>query len=122
MADTMQLLTVASRDVPLRDQHSRSSHVTRQERVMRPVASNAFARLATGLTLALAVIAGTVAATRSAAADEMWKASRETSAAAAASSPVTPGPERILARPTDPDPATRYVEKLYKQLMRSPRP
>ncbi len=46
---------------------------------------------------------------------------------AAPSSPVAAEGQRILAHPADrqtadPDPATTYVEKLYKQLMRSTPP
>jgi hypothetical protein len=78
-----------------------------------------FARLAKGLALALAVMAGIAAAPCSAAADGMSKASRQTSIVAAPSSPVIAGRQRILAH-QDPDRATTYVEeKLYEQLMRS---
>ena len=126
MADTMQLLTAASMDVPLHDQTCRSARATRRRSAMKPGASNAFARLATGLTLAFVMSAGIAAVACSAAADETLTASRQTSAVAASSSPVVAGRLRILAHPTDrqtvdPDPATTYVEDLYKQLMRSTR-
>ena len=122
MADTMHLLTAASTDVPVRDEHSPSSRVTRRERVMRPVAGNACARLAKALTLALAVVAGIAAVACSAAADETSKASRQTSAVAIASRPAAAERQRIPAHRTDPqtvdpDPTTRLVEKLYEQLM-----
>jgi hypothetical protein len=118
-AETMQLLNAASADVPLRDRACRSAHVTRRQSAIKPVASLAFARLAKGLALALAVMAGMAAAPCSAAADGMSKASRQTSIVAAPSSPVMAGRQRILAH-QDPDSATTYVEeKLYEQLMRS---
>lgn len=118
-AVTMQLPTAASTDVPLRDQTCRSARAARHQSAMKPVASSVFTRLAKALTLALAIEAGIAAYPCSAAADETSKASRQTSAVAAPSSPVVAGRQRILAHPTDPDPATTYVEKLYKQLMRS---
>ena len=121
MANTMQLPTAASTDVPLRDQTCRSGRVTRRQNAMKPVASTVFAGLAKGLALRLAVVVGIAASSCSAAADETLKASHQTSAVAAPSSPVVAGRQRILAHP-DPDPATTYVEKLYKQLMRSTRP
>ena len=89
---------------------------------MKPVASNVFTRLAKALTLALAMEAGIAAAPCYAAADETSKASRQTSAVAAPSSPLVAGRQRIFAHQTDPDPATTYIEKLYKQLMRSTPP
>jgi hypothetical protein len=49
----------------LRDQRSRSSHVTVCKGVMKPASSITFARVATAVTLALAVIAGISAAPRS---------------------------------------------------------
>jgi hypothetical protein len=121
MADTMHLLTAASTDVPVRGEHSRSSRVTRRGRVMRPVASNACARLPKALTLALALIAG-IAAACPAAADETSNASRRNSAVAIASRPAAAERQRIAAHWTDPqtvdpDPSTRLVEKLYEQLM-----
>jgi hypothetical protein len=122
MADTMQLPTTASTDMPLRDQTCRSAHATRRQRAMKPVASTVFARLAKGLALPLALAAGIAAFACSAAADETSKASRQISAVAAPSSPVMAGRQRMLAHPNDPDPATTYVEKLYKQLMRSTPP
>jgi hypothetical protein len=127
MADTMQVPTAASTNVLLRDQTCKSGHVTRRQSAMKPVARTVFARLAKGLALALAVVAGIAVAPCSAAADETPKASRQASAVAAPSSPLVAGRQRILAHPTDrqtvdPDPATTYVEKLYKQLMRSTPP
>ena len=122
MADTMQLLTAASRSVVLRDQHSWSSRVTRRETVMKPAPSLAFAHLAKGFTLALALAASIAAFACSAAGDETSWASRQNTAVVAQSSAVVAGRQRILAHPTHPDPATRYVEKLYKQLMRSTPP
>ena len=122
MADTMQLPTTASTEMPLRDPTCRSAHVTRRQRAMKPVASTVFARLAKGLALPLALAAGIAAFACSAAADETSKASRQISAVAAPSSPVVAGRQRMLAHPNDPDPATTYVEKLYKELMRSTRP
>jgi hypothetical protein len=83
MADTMQPLTAVSTDVPLRDRTCRSARATRRRSAMKPVASNAFARLATGLTLAFVMSAGIAAAACSAAADETLTASRQTSAVAA---------------------------------------
>ena len=121
MADTMQLLTTASTDVALCDQTCKSGRATRRQSPMQPVASTVYARLAKGLVLALAVVAGIAAASCSAAADETLKANRQISAVAAPSSPVVAGRQRILAHPTDPDPATTYVEKLYRHLMRSTR-
>jgi hypothetical protein len=121
MANTMQRPMAASTDVRLRDQTCRSAHATRRQGAMKPVASTVFARLAKGLALRLAVVVGIAASSCSAAADETLKASHQTSAVAAPSSPVVAGRQRILAHP-DPDPATTYVEKLYKQLMRSTRP
>jgi hypothetical protein len=121
MADTMQLLTAAFTDVPLRDRTCRSARATRRRSAMKPVAGHAFARLATGLTLAFVMSAAIAAVACSAAADETVTASRQTGAVAAPSSPVVAGRQRILAH-TDPDPATTYVEKLYKHLMRSTRP
>ena len=122
MADAMQLFTAASTDVPLRDQTCRSGRVTRRQNAMKPVASTVFARLAKGLALRLAVVVGIVASSCPAAAGETLELSHQTSAVAAPSGPVAAGRQRILAHPTDPDPTTAYVEKLYKQLMRSTRP
>jgi hypothetical protein len=122
MANTMQLATAASTDVPLRDQTCKSARVAGRPSAMKPVASNAGARLAKSLALALVLAAGIAAPPCSAAAGEMSKASRQTSAIAATSGPVVAGRQRILAHPTDPDPATTYVEKLYKKLMRSTPP
>ena len=118
MANTMQRLMAASTDVPLPDQTCRSAHATRRQSAMKPVASTVFARLAKGLALPLAVVVGIAASSCPAAADETLKASHQTSAVAAPSSPVVAGRQRILAHP-DPDPTTRFVEKLYEQLMRS---
>jgi hypothetical protein len=122
MADTMHHLTAASTDVPVRGEHSRSSRVTRLERVMRSVASNACARLPKALTLALALVAGIAAAACPAAADETSNASPRNSAVAIASRPAAAERQRIPAHWTDPqtvdpDPSTRFVEKLYEQLM-----
>jgi hypothetical protein len=123
MADMMHLLTAASTDLPVRDEHSRSSRVTRRKRVMSPpVVSNACARLPRALALALAVVAGIPALVCSAAADETSDASRRYSAVAIASRPGVAGRQRIPAHRTDPqtvdpDPSTRFVEKLYEQLM-----
>ena len=123
MADTMHLLTAASTDVPVRGEHSRSSRVTRRKRVMRPpVVSNACTRLLKALTLALAVVAGIAAVPCPAAADETSNASRRNSAVAIASRPAAAERQRIPAHRTDPqavdpDPSTRFVEKLYEQLM-----
>jgi hypothetical protein len=122
MTDTMHLLTAASTDVPVRDEHSRSSRVTRRERVMRPAAGYACARLPKALTLALAVVAGIAAVAGSAAADETSNASWWNSAVAIASRPAAAERQQIPAHRTnpqtvDPDPSTRFVEKLYEQLM-----
>ena len=108
---------------------------------MKPAPSITFARVATGVTLALAVIAGISAAPRSAVADEApivfmlaqadqadsgihsdtlaGEASRQTR-----SGPIAAGRQLIPAQPTDPqtgdpDHETTYVEKFFKQLMRS---
>ena len=122
MADTMHLLGAASTDIPVRDEHSRSSHVTRRERVMRPVAGNACARSPKALTLALAVVAAIAAVACSAAADETSNASRWSSTVAISSPPAAAERQRIPAHRTDPqtvdpDPSTRLIEQLYKQLM-----
>ena len=123
MADTMQLVTAASSDAQRRDEHSRSSRVTRRKRVMSPpVVSNACARLPKAFTLVLAVVAGLAAVACSAAADEMSNASRRNSAVAIASRPAAAERQRIPAHRTDPqtvdpDPSTRFVEELYEQLM-----
>jgi hypothetical protein len=122
------------------DQRSRSSRVTRCKSVMKPAPSITFARVATGVTLALAVIAG-ISAPRSAVADEapivfmLAQADQADSGihsdslAAEASRQTRPGPiaaggQLIPTHPTDPqtgdpDSGTTYVEKFYKQLMRS---
>ena len=89
---------------------------------MKPVASTVFTRLVKALTLALVLEPDIAAYPCSAAADETSKASRQTGAAAAPSSPVVTGRQRIFAHPIDRDPATTYVEELYKQLMRSAPP
>jgi hypothetical protein len=108
---------------------------------MKPAPSITFARVAMGVTLALAVIAGISAAPRSALADEApivfmlaqadqadsgihsdtlaGEASRQTR-----SGPIAAGRQLIPAQPTDPqtgdpDPGTTYVGKFFKQLMRS---
>jgi hypothetical protein len=122
MDNTMHLLTAASTNVPVRDEHSRSSLVTRRERVMRPVASNTCARLPKALTLALAVVAGIAAVARPAAADETSNASWRNSAVAIASRPAAAERQRVPVHRTDPqtvdpDPSTRFVEQLYEQLM-----
>jgi len=109
----MQLRTAASRAVPLRDQTCRSARASSRQSAMKPVASTVFTRLVKALTLALAMEAGIAAYPCSAAADETSNASRQTSAVAAPSRPVAAGRKRILAHPTDPDPATTYVEELY---------
>jgi hypothetical protein len=128
MPDTMHLLAAASGNVPLRHQDSRSARVTGRETVMKPPASIAFARRATALALALTVLAGIAAAPRSATSGETWKASRQTSVVAAPpSAMLVAGRQRIAVQPTgrrtvDPDPSTRFVEKLYKELMHWPAP
>jgi hypothetical protein len=126
------------------DQRSRSSRVTRCNSVMKSAPSITFARVATGVTLALAVIAGISAAPRSAVADEapivfmLAQAEQADSGihsdtlAGEASRPTRSGPaagrQLIPAQPTDPqtgdpDPETTYVgkffKKFFKQLMRS---
>jgi hypothetical protein len=125
----------------LREFGLRSSRVTRCKSVMKPAPSITFARVAMGVTLALAVIAGISAAPRSALADEApivfmlaqadqadsgihsdtlaGEASRQTRAG-----PIAAGRQLIPAQPTDPqtrdpDPGTTYVGKFFKQLMRS---
>ena len=118
MANTMQLPTAASTDVPLRDQTCRSARVTRRQSTIKPLATTVFARLAKGLALRLAVVVGIAASSCPAAAGETLKATHQTSAVAAPSGPVAAERQRILAHP-DPDPTTRFVEKLYEQLMRS---
>lgn len=123
MSDTMQLPTAASTDVPLRDQICRSARVARRQSEMKPVASNASARLGKGLALVLAVVAGIAAAPCSAAANETSQASRQTVAVAVSSSAVAAARQRIFAQPADhqtvnPDPSTRFVEKLYERLIR----
>jgi hypothetical protein len=93
---------------------------------MRPVASNPCARLAKALTLALAVVAAIAAAACPAAADETSNASPRNSAVAIASRPGAAERQRIPAHRTesqtvDPDPSTRFVEKL-KELLMHPTP
>ena len=119
MADTMQLVTAASADMPLLERRCRSAPVGRRQSAVNPVADTGFARLAKGLTVAFA---GTAAVACAAAVDEAANASRWTSAVAVPSSPVVAERQRTLAHPTDSDQATTYVEQLYKQLMRSSRP
>jgi hypothetical protein len=119
----------------------RSSRVTMCKSVVKPAPSITFARVATGVTLALAVIAGISAAPRSAVADEapivfmLAQADQADSGihsdslAAEASRqtrprPIAAGGQLIPTQPTDPqtgdpDSGTTYVEKFYKQLMRS---
>jgi hypothetical protein len=118
----------------------RSSRVTMCKSVVKPAPSITFARVATGVTLALAVIAGISAAPRSAVADEapivfmLAQAEQADSGihsdtlAGEASRPPRSGPaagrQLIPAQPTDPqtgdpDPETTYVGKFFKQLMRS---
>ena len=124
MTNTIQLLTTAFTAMPLRDQHSRSSCLTGRETAMKPVATATCARLATGVILALALIAGVSATQRPAAADETSRASRQPSAVGVPpSSPVPAGRQRILADPTDrqtvdPDPSSKLIGTLYEQLMR----
>jgi uncharacterized lipoprotein YbaY len=128
----------------LREFGLRSSRVTMCKSVVKPAPSITFAQVATGVALALAVIAGISAAPRSAVADEApivfmlaqadqadsgipsdtlaGEASRQTG-----SSPIAAGGQLIPAHRSDsqtgdPDPDKGYVEKLYKQLMRSTRP
>ena len=112
MAGTMQLVTAASADMPLRERRCRSAPVGRRQSAINPVADTGFARLAKGLTVALVMSAGIAAVACSAAADEAAKASRWTSVVAAPSSPVAAERQRTLAHPTDSDPATTYVEQL----------
>jgi hypothetical protein len=121
MAATMQC-TAASTDVRLRDQICRLARVARRPSAIKPVASNARTRLTKALALALAVMAGIAVAPRSAAADETSNASRQTSAVAIASRPGAAQRLRISAHRTDSDPATEFVEKLYKELMRATPP
>jgi hypothetical protein len=125
----------------LREFGLRSSRVTRCKSVMKLAPSITFARVAMGVTLALALIAGFSAAPRSALADEApivfmlaqadqadsgihsdtlaGEASRQTR-----SGPIAAGRQLIPAQPTDPqtgdpDPGTTYVGKFFKQPMRS---
>jgi hypothetical protein len=111
MADTLQLLTAGSAGVRMCDQPSRSSRVTRRESVMKPAPSLAVARLAKGLTLAFAVIAGISAAPRSAAADN---------------NPIRfippLGGETVSITDSDPDPATQFHGKVYRELGAEPVP
>jgi hypothetical protein len=115
--------TATSTDARRHDQHSRSLRVRRRDRVTRPTSGHGSGRLAKGMALALAVIAGIAVAPCSGAATETSKASRQTSAIAEPSGPVTAERQWITAHRTDPqtvdrDPTTRFVEKLYKQLIR----
>jgi hypothetical protein len=61
MADTMQLFTAASTDVPLSDQTCKSGRVTRRPSAIKPVASTVFVRLSKGFALRLAVVVGIAA-------------------------------------------------------------
>jgi hypothetical protein len=125
----------------LREFGLRSSRVTMCKSVVKPAPSITFARVATGVALALAVIAGISAAPRSAVADEapivfmLAQADQADSGipsdtlAGEASpqtrlGPIAAGRQVIGAQPADPqtgDPhhETTYVERIFKQLMRS---
>jgi hypothetical protein len=125
------------------EQRSRSSRVTRSKSAMKPAPASHL-RVATGVTLALAVIAGLTAAPRSTVADEapivfmLARADQagsgihsDTVAAEASrqtrSRSIAAGRQLIAAHPTDPqtgdpDSGTTYVEKLYELLMRSTPP
>jgi hypothetical protein len=119
MADTMQLLTAVLAGVLLYDQPSRSSRLTRREGVMKPAPSLAFARLAKGLTLALAMIAGTAAATGFAAANENPIVFIPPLGGEAVSMTDSEMPLMLDWRdiPTvDPDPASQFHGKVYREL------
>jgi hypothetical protein len=113
--------------------------VTSCKSVIKPAPSITFARLATGATLALAVIAGISAAPRSAVADEapivvmLARADQAgsgihggTLAAAASrqtrSRPIAVGPQLIPAHPTDRETGDADPEKFCKQLIDSTPP
>jgi hypothetical protein len=121
----MKLLIAGSAGVPLCDQLSGSSRVTRRESVVKPAPSLAFARLATSLTLALTVVAGTAA----------------TCSAAAGENPIVLiaplGDEGVSIfdldvllildhssdiQTVDPDPATQFHGKAYRELGAEPVP
>jgi hypothetical protein len=126
------------------DQRSKSSRVTRCKSVMKPAPGITFARVTMGIALALAMIAAISAPPRSAVADEvpigfmLARADQADSGIHSAtlasearsqtrSMPMAAKRQLIPAHPSgsqtgDPDPATAYVEKLYKQLMRSTSP
>ena len=119
MADTMQLLTAVLAGVLLYDQPSRSSRLTRREGVMKPAPSLAFARLAKGVTLALAVIAGTAAATGFAAANENPIVFIPPLGGEAVSMTDSEMPLMLDWRdiPTvDRDPASQFHGKVYREL------
>ena len=126
MADTMQLLTANSADAPLCDQPSRPSRATRRESVMTPAPSLAFGRLTRGLTLALAVIAGISAEPGSAAANENPIVFIPTLGGEAVSMVDSELPP-ILDHSSDiqivdPDPATQFHGKAYRELGAEPVP
>jgi hypothetical protein len=111
MADTMP--PAAAIEVPQRDQRRGFSRITQRDGVGKPAANTAFARLAKGLTLAFAMIAGISAAPGSGSANE--------NPIGASNMPL------ILADPTeiqtvDPDPITRFHGKAYRQLGAEPVP
>lgn len=125
MADTMQLVTADSAAVPLCDQPSRPSRVTRRESVMKPASSAAFARLAKGLTLALAVIAGISLAPRSAANDNpivfMPSLGGEAVSMTDSEMPMMLDYSSDI-QTVDPDPAAQFHGKVYRELGAEPVP
>ena len=126
MADTMQLLTAASTDVRLRRQICRSAGVSRRESVMTLAPSLAFGCLTKGLTLALAVIAGISAEPGSAAANEnpiVFIPTLGGEAVSMVDSELPPILDHSSDIQTvDPDPATQFHGKAYRELGAEPVP
>ena len=126
MADTMQLPTANSADVPLCDQPSRPSRATRREGVMTPAPSLAFGRLTKGLSLALAVIAGVSLAPRSAAANDnpivfIPSLSGEAVSMTDSEMPLMLDYSSDI-QTVDPDPAAQFHGKAYRELGAEPVP
>ena len=125
MPDTMQLLTAASTDVPQRDQTCRSARTTRRQGAMKPAPSLAYARLAQGLSLALAVIAGISLAPRSAAANDnpiVFIPSLGGEAVSMTDSEMPLMLDWRDVQTVDPDPAARFHGKVYRELGAEPVP
>jgi hypothetical protein len=125
MADTKLLVTANSADVPLCDKPGRSSRATRRASVMTPAPSLACARLATGLALALAVIAGISLAPRSAAANDdpiVFIPSLGGEAVSMTDSEMPLMLDWRDIQTVDPDPAAQFHGKAYRELGAEPVP